>query len=312
MRREIKIFDGTRISYEISGARPPWLVFIHGIGGEATAWRGVARFFRRNGYSTLAVDLRGHGLSGRPNSLGHYKVQNFARDISIILQREKVRKFTLVGHSIGAAVMVEFHKMHPGKALAYVFITPAFRATKLLKILSRLDKILSICLSPGVLRLAYGQRDFSRFRGTGDLSLRRILSDIAHTSVNSWIFSYANLADFDGNNAVRKIKKPTCIIVGARDSLVGVDVARPAKVVYRIVPEANHVILINNQAELKTEILDFLRKLAHKNPAYNIPNPGRSQNRPIMRSINHNPVPGFRAYKNPLRGRPHDNKVSHA
>src|SRR5260221_3918538 len=58
----MKTRDG-RFSYEAAGdAASPPLVFLHGIGGAARAWRGQLNAFR-NRYRTIAWDMPGYGGS---------------------------------------------------------------------------------------------------------------------------------------------------------------------------------------------------------------------------------------------------------
>ena len=53
-------------------------------------WRNERVFLHKKGISTIAVDLRGHGKSGRPKLLGDYNIEKFAGDIHSIIKKEKI------------------------------------------------------------------------------------------------------------------------------------------------------------------------------------------------------------------------------
>src|SRR3990172_1982065 len=81
------------------------LVFLHGFGGNARQWRHqLIRF--SDDFRVLAIDLRGHGLSDRPD--GPYDVDTIAADIEDALDALGVAEpVVLVGHSLGGAGAVE-------------------------------------------------------------------------------------------------------------------------------------------------------------------------------------------------------------
>ena len=106
MEKKIKSSDGTHINYEISRTKKNnhWLIFIHGAGGDLTAWRKERYFFHKKGYSTIAIDLRGHGKSERPKLLIDYSLDNFAQDVNTVLKHEKINNFSIISHCFGSMI----------------------------------------------------------------------------------------------------------------------------------------------------------------------------------------------------------------
>ena len=92
MEKSIVSFDGTQIYYRISRKSDFFLVFLHGLGGSINAWFQEEKILSDTGRSSLAIDLRGHGRSDRPNQFSAYRMENFARDIEMILKKEKIKK----------------------------------------------------------------------------------------------------------------------------------------------------------------------------------------------------------------------------
>jgi pimeloyl-ACP methyl ester carboxylesterase len=72
---------GDRIHFlDWGGDAAPGVVLIHGLAGNAWAWAGVARRLR-SARRTVAMDLRGHGLSDAPTAAGAYDLSNLASDV---------------------------------------------------------------------------------------------------------------------------------------------------------------------------------------------------------------------------------------
>ena len=63
--KSIKSFDGTKISYIVHHGKE-YLVFLHGLGCNHTFLKYEIKYLRKKGYGVVALDLRGHGSSGKP------------------------------------------------------------------------------------------------------------------------------------------------------------------------------------------------------------------------------------------------------
>ena len=101
--------EGARLYFHAVGAGEP-LVLLHGLGASSADWEYQIPDFAKH-YSVIAVDLRGHGASDR---VGEFSVPRFAADAWQLLDRLKVRRPTLVGHSMGGAVAMQMALDRPG------------------------------------------------------------------------------------------------------------------------------------------------------------------------------------------------------
>src|SRR5215471_15003772 len=97
----LKTEDG-RFAYERAGdpARTP-LVFLHGIGGAARAWRSQIDGFS-NRYNAMAWDMPGYGGS---TPLTGVSIATLADALQEFLQQIDAKKPILVGHSIGGMIV---------------------------------------------------------------------------------------------------------------------------------------------------------------------------------------------------------------
>jgi 3-oxoadipate enol-lactonase len=120
----LKTQDG-RFAYEAAGdpAKTP-LVFLHGIGGAARAWRGqIAAFGDR--YHAMAWDMPGYGGSA---ALKSASIATLADALQEFLQQIGAREPILVGHSIGGMIVQQWLTGNPREASAVVLAqtSPAF------------------------------------------------------------------------------------------------------------------------------------------------------------------------------------------
>src|SRR4029079_9667449 len=119
-----KTRDG-RFAFEAAGAagRTP-LVFLHGIGGAARAWRDQLATFG-NSYRALAWDMPGYGGSVPLSSVS---IATLADALQEFLQQIGAARPVLVGHSIGGMIVQEWLIRHPRDAGAIVLAqtSPAF------------------------------------------------------------------------------------------------------------------------------------------------------------------------------------------
>ena len=91
----------TLIHYvEVESDGPP-LVLVHGIGMDWRVWQALARRFVPR-FHLFAVDLRGHGESGKPEH--GYSLAHYAADLEDLLEALDLRNVTLVGSSLGGAI----------------------------------------------------------------------------------------------------------------------------------------------------------------------------------------------------------------
>jgi pimeloyl-ACP methyl ester carboxylesterase len=116
--REISL-HGHRISYRIAGSGP-LLALIHGIAGSSATWKDVLPALAER-YTVVAPDLLGHGQSAKPRadySLGAYA--SVVRDLFGALGYERG---TIVGHSLGGGVAMQFSYQFPERCERLVLVS---------------------------------------------------------------------------------------------------------------------------------------------------------------------------------------------
>lgn len=86
------------------------LLLIHGMAGSAQTWRAVLPQLAKK-YRVIAPDLLGHGQSSKPRT--DYSLGAFAVGLRDLLDELGVRSATVVGHSLGGGVAMQFLYQHP-------------------------------------------------------------------------------------------------------------------------------------------------------------------------------------------------------
>jgi pimeloyl-ACP methyl ester carboxylesterase len=100
----------------------PTLVFVHGAAQDHSVWALQARYFAHHGRNVFAVDLPGHGRSsGDPQA----SVEAAAEWLVALLDSLHLPRAGLVGHSLGALVVLEAAGRHPQRAAHIALLGPA-------------------------------------------------------------------------------------------------------------------------------------------------------------------------------------------
>jgi pimeloyl-ACP methyl ester carboxylesterase len=117
---QYRTIHGHRRAFVLAGQGPA-LLLLHGLGCDHTTWQPVVAALSRH-YTVIAPDLLGHGLSDKPRadySLGGYA--NGMRDLLTVLGIDTV---TVVGHSFGGGVAMQFGYQFPERTDRMVLVAP--------------------------------------------------------------------------------------------------------------------------------------------------------------------------------------------
>ena len=93
------------------------MLLIHGITSSSTTWNRIAPQLSQK-YQVFALDLRGHGLSSKPDR-GYDWINDYSRDVSEFIGLYLDEPPIIIGHSLGAAVAaaVAAQKDQPTRAI---------------------------------------------------------------------------------------------------------------------------------------------------------------------------------------------------
>lgn len=112
--------DGLRLHYTDQGVGDP-VVLLHGYAmNQDLSWRhgGIIDDLARD-HRVIALDFRGHGLSGKPHDPSAYGME-MARDVIRLLDHLGIDRAHLVAKSMGAAVALAIVAHYPDRVLSAV------------------------------------------------------------------------------------------------------------------------------------------------------------------------------------------------
>ena len=121
VRIESRTIHGYRRVFRIAGepGNGPPLLLIHGIGDSSATWRTVLADLARQ-HLVIAPDLLGHGQSAKPRA--DYSVAAYANGMRDLLGVLGIDEVTLVGHSLGGGVAMQFAYQFPEKTQRMVLV----------------------------------------------------------------------------------------------------------------------------------------------------------------------------------------------
>lgn len=267
-----KSFDDTQIAYNVlpsESSSGHTLIFIHGLGGDLAAWDTERSLLYKAGYKTIAIDLRGHGLSDRPRYEGAYVLKNFVKDIIAVLKAEDIEKPVVVGHCFGAMVSLLLEAEYPSTSRALVLVDTSFKSPTFSPKAADhriMNSIFSFIARHAPTVHENGHVNTAKFIGSTDFSARRILSDVLHTSLRSYLSVCEDIAGYDATKLLEKIHVPALIITGTEDLIFPPQTAE--KLHHRIhdshisyIEGGNHMVVINNPKDIVEDILTFLKNI---------------------------------------------------
>lgn len=117
--RTVKL-HGHEVCYQEIGAAGPVLVLLHGIAGSSTTWAPVIRRLATRA-RVVVPDLLGHGQSAKPR--GDYSLGAYASGVRDLLTLLGYDGATVVGHSLGGGIAMQFAYQHPERCERLVLVS---------------------------------------------------------------------------------------------------------------------------------------------------------------------------------------------
>lgn len=244
---------GHRVCFRYRGDGPV-VVLIHGITGRSNQWEPAIEQLAEK-HTLLAPDLLGHGESAKPR--GDYSLGAYAsgvRDIMVALGHERA---TIVGHSLGGGIALQFAYQFPERCERLVLVSSGGLGQEV-------HPVLRAATLPGselVLPLIAGARVHAAGAAVAGLLERVGLH--AGPDVAEMVRGYGSLADADTRRAfvhtLRSVVDPLGQRVNASDRLyLAADV--PALIIWgrrdRVIPVSHAAVAEAGMPGSRLEIFE--------------------------------------------------------
>ena len=117
-RLRFRTVHGYKNAFRVAGSGPAVLL-IHGIGDSSETWSPVIPGLAQH-YRVIVPDLLGHGQSDKPR--GDYSIGGYANGMRDLLSVLGIDRVTLVGHSLGGGIAMQFAYQYPERTERIVLV----------------------------------------------------------------------------------------------------------------------------------------------------------------------------------------------
>lgn len=102
-----------KIYYEVLGKdETKTVILIHPIGGNIEIWEDEISLISKKNLRIVAYELRGHNRSNMGNK-NNFTISDLVQDLKLLINSLKIKKCTLIGHSIGGSVASVYAAQNP-------------------------------------------------------------------------------------------------------------------------------------------------------------------------------------------------------
>ena len=113
-----------KLFYRKYGESGPPLIVVHGLYGSGDNWVSIARELSEH-FEVYVIDQRNHGLSPHSDTFDYPSMRD---DLKMFMDAEGIEQAVLIGHSMGAKVIMYFAASWPDRVLSLVSVDMAPRS----------------------------------------------------------------------------------------------------------------------------------------------------------------------------------------
>jgi len=232
------------------------IVLLHGSGQSHVVWSLTEQYLSSQGYNVLTIDLPGHGNS-EGKSLK--SIEEIADWLDKVVKKIGVSQLTILGHSQGSLVSLEYYFKFPKKIKKLVFVAGAYEipVNK-----SLIDLSLSGDMESLNLMMKWGYGHSKQFIGGNPL--QKILNSTREVREVLAVDLIACNNYKNGMNAVKSVKCPTFFVFGELDKMIKLekgkkfaDLISGSKV--HVIKNCGHMIVLENAFEMREKVAEFLK-----------------------------------------------------
>jgi non-heme chloroperoxidase len=259
--------NGAHLNVEETGKRDGVpILFIHGFSQSHETWRRQMRSELADGFRLVAMDLRGHGRSDKPED-AYGESRLWAEDIHAVIKALDLVRPVLVGWSYGGFVICDYLRYYGDHDIgginfvgAATKISPDIAASVLG---SDFTALLPGFFSNAVDECLTALRDFvgictNSVPNDDDLYLTLGYNVCVPPSVRQALLSRT----IDNDDLLAKLRVPVLISHGERDRVVHAHVAREHATLIptaelSMYPDAGHAVFLDDTARFDRELAGF-------------------------------------------------------
>lgn len=269
--------NGETMAYIDVGTGKETLVFIHGLGSYLPAWKHNIEELKKD-YRCIAVDLIGYGKSSKPQDTYYLKDQS--QFVGELLQKLKIKNYSLVGHSMGGQIAMHHALEFDKKVKSLVLVAPAGIET-----FTEAQKVFFRNIPPSSVMASDEQAirknfiaNFHNFPTEAEF----MISDRIAMKEDPQFERYAQMVvngikgmvDQEVFDQLPKLGIPALVMIGEKDTLIPNQMMNPGlsqqgildlaqkqikQVDTHLIPDAGHMLMFEKSAEVNKLIDSFIK-----------------------------------------------------
>jgi pimeloyl-ACP methyl ester carboxylesterase len=268
----------------------PLVIFLHGFPTFWWLWRKVLPKVADQGFTAVAMDLRGYGGSDHPPR--GYDPRTLAADVSGVIKALGFQEAIIIGHGVGGLITWTAAALQTKNVRAIGVISAAHPNTLRRGMLTNSAQIKALSYTIGYQRPWFAERALAQYNA---LEIGQILSNwmlqsqldlddqdvyrraflqgkTAHCALEFHRWALRSIPRLDGKKFAtdlsKKITVPVLQIHGSHDTSILLDVARQSNewvesdYEFYEFKNTGHLIPADSPAELNDRLINWLTKLA--------------------------------------------------
>jgi len=237
--------------------KKPSILLMHGSGLSHIVWSLHEQFYVSQGFNVLSVDIPGHGNSEGPSLKSIEEISDWIRSLMRTLD---ILKITIIGHSQGSLVGIDFASRYPDLISKLVLVAGSYKMPvnqDLIDLAEAGDE------KAILLMMKWGYEGSKAFIGGNPvkkiIKSSRDIIEILAVDLNA-CNNYKN-----GEKSLEKINCSTLCIFGDLDKMVPVKAGtkmseRIKNSETKIISNCGHMIIFEKAFEMRKIVKDFLTK----------------------------------------------------
>ena len=264
--------NGIRLNVEVHGQGMP-VIMLHGFTGDLTTWRPLAATLGGR-YTTVLVDLLGHGESDAPEDPARYSMERCVDDLLALADRLEISEAVWIGYSMGGRVGLCLGTTAPERCRALILEgasggieSERERATRV-----SADRALAIRIEDRGVASFVEHWESQALFVSQDRMDEQVRMELRRQRLGNRATGLANSLRGMGTGAQPSVyhclpgfRMPTLFLAGEEDQKF-LTLARTMSALtpngdYASIPNAGHCAHMENPKEFETQVCEFLNAL---------------------------------------------------
>lgn len=256
-------FGKNKISYFDMG-RGETIIFVHGWMSSKEVYLRIANILSKK-YRCVGIDIPGFGKSKSINGL---KIKDVSSLIHKFVNKMKIKKFHLVGHSMGGAISIIYANKHQDRIKKVILISPFIsflQFPKVLYLLLRyvLPNIINKSIVKPIYKVVKFFSDFVFEKTSEKIDINKVKKErIKKRAINAFSLMY-QLSLLDLYKLLYAIRKDIMIVYGKKDHIINMDIVKPLLKIsntlnLQIFEDKRHFVYSYDAEDLSKKIDDFV------------------------------------------------------